>query len=613
MARAAKIGSANSKNVAVGGKLTETCLCVLRRIVEENPGASSRANVEMAEEAGVKVKVTIRQVNRLRARWGMNRPKGRPRNEDSTARSDAAVVGAELDLGFSGVHIFEDWMETEGRFCEVSALLYRKAAAWGSENPEESFPLLRCRPETLLKRFKALLYAPLFDVCKLTEYDYKEHSLETVIGKTFQGSTLSQYLGQLERIDAGNALMPALLPENPWNFSYIDGHMFPFWTSASMHKGKMTMIGRIMPGSQAMAVQNENGESLFFEYFTPDVRMPRVIVEYCERVVASTEISTFVIDREVNSVRIAQEFHNRGWGLLSMLDNNEYKDLTDWSAELIGEIEDGSLVYWGEWATPRENDPRKFVIVKKRDRLLPYWGTPALAEAAEPLQWPEIYSRRAEIQENCFKRMIDHGALNVNYGIKKIEGPDRHGERAAMKLENKALKALEKYEKKEGAAAAQREKVKESEEKDHGKRLDQRRRRLIEMEKEAKEAKKKEEDLRGKAASRGPVGERSDRDFRKQKIMTFRTFFLENALLAFILALAGQIGVKIGASTLKSLFFRRRGDRLETPDEIVYRLSPAGLSTFYRKELTKMAEGLSRMGLRCRGKPVRVELRQAPG
>jgi hypothetical protein len=96
-----------------------------------------------------------------------------------------------------------------------------------------------------------------------------------------------------------------------------------------MHIEKMTMLGRIMPCSQAIAVQNENGESLFFDYFCPDVRMPRVIVEYCERVVEATGVSTFVIDREVNSVRIAQEFHNKGWGLLSMLDNNEYKDLSD--------------------------------------------------------------------------------------------------------------------------------------------------------------------------------------------------------------------------------------------------------------------------------------------
>ena len=105
-------------------------------------------------------------------------------------------------------------------------------------------------------------------------------------------------------------------------------------------------------------------------------------------------------------------------------------------------------------------DTRKFVIVKKKDRLWLYWGTPQHS--------PKPSSRRnglrfipsgREVQENCFKRMIDHGALDVNYGIKKIDRPDRHHERAVKKLEEKEKKALKKLEKKEGVAEAQRKKV----------------------------------------------------------------------------------------------------------------------------------------------------------
>jgi len=35
----------------------------------------------------------------------------------------------------------------------------------------------------------------------------------------------------------------------------------------------------------------------------------------------------------------------------------------------------------------------------------------------------------------------------------------------------------------------------------------------------------------------GPAGQRADRDFRKQAIMTIRTLFLENMLRAFMAAL----------------------------------------------------------------------------
>lgn len=41
-------------------------------------------------------------------------------------------------------------------------------------NPEASFPLLNHREETILLRFKALLYAPLFGIGKLTEFDVTE-------------------------------------------------------------------------------------------------------------------------------------------------------------------------------------------------------------------------------------------------------------------------------------------------------------------------------------------------------------------------------------------------------------------------------------------------------
>ncbi len=58
-------------------------------------------------------------------------------------------------------------------------------------HPEDCFPLLGHRDDTLLCRFKALFFAPLFGVGKLVEYDVREHALETVIGKGYQSSTLN--------------------------------------------------------------------------------------------------------------------------------------------------------------------------------------------------------------------------------------------------------------------------------------------------------------------------------------------------------------------------------------------------------------------------------------
>ena len=72
-----------------------------------------------------------------------------------------------------------------------------------------------------------------------------------------------------------------------------------------------------------------------------------------------------------------------------------------------------------------------------------YWATPPVKDALEVSEWPRGYRARNEIQENSFKRMIDHGALNTNYGRKTIASPDRHQQRAREKLD-KALKGAQK-------------------------------------------------------------------------------------------------------------------------------------------------------------------------
>lgn len=64
-----------------------------------------------------------------------------------------------------------------------------------------------------------------------------------------------------------------------------------------------------------------------------------------------------------------------------------------------------------------------------------YWGTPKVKDALETSQWPRVYRERNEIQEHSFKRMNDHGALKINYGRKKIVGPDRHQQRQREQLE----------------------------------------------------------------------------------------------------------------------------------------------------------------------------------
>jgi hypothetical protein len=205
--------------------------------------------------------------------------------------------------------------------------------------------------------------------------------------------------------------------------------------------------------------------------------------------------------------------------------------------------------------------------------------------------------------------MIDHGALNTNYGRKKIVGPDRHQQRARDKLVQSLEAAQQRVDKKAEAVKAKQDQVAESESQGHGTRLAQRQRALEVLEKARKDATHKQDQLAEQAKALGPPRERADRDFRKQTIMTVRTLLLENALHAFMVVLWGTLQTKVSLERVLSLLFERSGSRMETSSQVVYWVNTAGLSVPYRRILTEIVDGLCAMDLRDQGKPIRVRLK----
>src|SRR5712671_7101267 len=516
-------------------------------------------------------------------------------------------------LSCVGVHLFAHWLDQQETFGPVVAQLTQAIEAHKRTHPDDDFPLLHHREQTLLRRFAALFCAPLFGIDTLTAFDTHEHPLPTLLGRGYHSSTLSQFLGQLERIDAAAALMPVLVPHPAGQIAYVDGHMIAYWSRVPMHKGKITMLGRIMAGSQAVIAHDEAGQALFVAYYPPDVHLSQVIVAYCAKVAEATGTALFVIDRAVNAVAMARAFDDKDLGLLCMLDDNEYQGLESFEATQVDTLADGTRVSSGPWKEPQPDDPRHFVIVEPVEgKTLVYWATPKVEAIVEVTEWPRVYRARNEIQEHSFKRMIDHGALKTNYGRKKIVGPDRHQQRARDKLDQSLAAAHGRLNKKAEAFKVQQAKVVESTSKGHGKRLEQRQRALGVVEQDLKDAQHTHAQLTEQAVAIGPPRERADRDFRKQTIMTVRTLLLENALMAFMGVLYGLIQTKVSLDCILRLLFERSGSRMETASLFVYCVNTTGLSLPYRRLLREVVDGLCAMGLRDQGKPIRVRLKDMP-
>ena len=600
---------------SAGRKLSEIAQALLWTILQEDPGCQSRVLLDKVAHRQIPIAVSLRQVNRWRATWGLNRRKGRPYQAEGPrpVASGAAVVQVTPRLSFVGVHLLAHWLDQQEAFGPVVGQLQQAIEAHQQAHPDDDFALLHHREQTLRHRFQALFFAPLLGIDRLTGFDTREHPLETLLGRSYQSSTLHQFLGHLERVGAAEALMSTLLPAKAGQLIYVDGHMIAYWSRRSMHKGKITMLGRIMAGSQAVIAHDEAGQAVFVAYYPPDIHVSQVIVAYCQNVAEATGSALFVIDRAVNAVALAGAFDAQGLGLLCMLDDNEHAGLESFEATEVDLLEDGTRVYSGSWKASRPDDPRHFVIVVPAEgKTLVYWGTPKVEDALEASEWPRVYRDRNEMQEHSFKRMIDHGGLDINYGRKTILGPDRHHQRQAEQLAQSLETAHKRVDKKAEAVKAQQDKVAESTSKGHGKRLEQRKRHLVTLEQELEDAKAKHTTFSEQVAALGPAGQRADRDFRKQTIMTIRTLFLENTLRAFLVALLATLQTKVSLERVLSLLFERSGARMETLSQVVYWVNTTGLSLSNRRLLSEVVEGLCAMDLQDQGKPIHVRLKDMP-
>jgi hypothetical protein len=609
------LNEVSSPSFCAGRKFGAVEQALLWSLLQEEPECPSRVLLDKVAERQIAMAVSLRHVNRWRTTWGMNRRKGRPGHAQGrlAVACDAEVVRVVPHVAFVGVHLFAHWLDQQHTFEPVVAQLQQAVETYKQRHPDDDFALLHHREQTLRRRFQALFFAPLLGIERLSEFDTHEHPLETLVGRGYHSSTLGQFLGQLERIGAADVLIPVLAADQVGQMSYVDGHMMAYWSRLPMHKGKISMLGRIMAGSQAVIAHDETGRAVFVAYYAPDLHLSQIIVAYCQQVAEATGSAVFVIDRAVNSVALAEAFDEQGLGLLCMLDDNEHAGLESFEATYVETLEDGTRVYSGPWKEFRKDDPRHFVIVQPAEsKTLVYWGTPKVQDALEAKEWPGVYRERNEIQEHRFKDMIDHGALDINYGRKKIIGVDRHHQRKKAQLDQSLETAHKQVDKKAETLKAQQVKVAESTSKGHGKRLEQRTRNLLTLAQEFKEAKAKQAQCSEQASTLGPAGQRADRDFRKQTIMTMRTLLLENLLRAFMGALSATLHTKVSLQQVLRLLFARSGSRMETPSQILYWVNSAGLSLSNRRLLSEVAQGFCALGLQEKGKPVHVRLKDMP-
>jgi hypothetical protein len=77
----------SSPAFCAGRKVTETHKALLWQVVHDDPACPSRMVLHTIAETQEQIAVTLRQINRLRKAWGLNRGKGRPRRVSAQKKS----------------------------------------------------------------------------------------------------------------------------------------------------------------------------------------------------------------------------------------------------------------------------------------------------------------------------------------------------------------------------------------------------------------------------------------------------------------------------------------------------------------------------------------------
>lgn len=329
-----------------GRKLGDLEQALWWSLLQEDPQCPSRLVLDEAARRQRPIAVSLRQRNRWRGPWQLNRRQGRPRQTPSpgSAVSGAAVVRIRPRLSFVGVHLFAHWLDHQGAFDLVVAQLTQAIETHKHTHPDDDFALFHHREQTLRHRCQALFFAPLFGIAHRTECDTRAPPLATLLGRSSQSSTLTPCLGQLERVRADAARVPTLVPAQAGQSTSMAGHMIASGSRVAMHKGKSTMRGRLMAGSQAVMGHNEAGYAVLVADHPPDIQRSRIIVASGHKVGEATGSTVFVIDRAVHALAVAVAFPTQEWGLLCLLADNAHHGLESFEATPEGSLDDGSQV-----------------------------------------------------------------------------------------------------------------------------------------------------------------------------------------------------------------------------------------------------------------------------
>ena len=133
----------SSPSFCSGRKLGDLEQALLCSLLQEDPQCPSRLLLDEAARRQRPIAVSLRQINRWRVQWQLNRRQGRPRHTPSpgSAVAGAAVIRIRPRLSFVGGHLLAHGRDHQGAFEPVVAQLTPAIATPQHTPPDDDVAL----------------------------------------------------------------------------------------------------------------------------------------------------------------------------------------------------------------------------------------------------------------------------------------------------------------------------------------------------------------------------------------------------------------------------------------------------------------------------------------
>ncbi len=177
----------------------------------------------------------------------------------------------------------------------------------------------------------------------------KGNALQYLCGVNYKAATLDKHVRELKYLQVSEHLITATAKfwiafwgarnpsESIFACYYLDGNTKALWSSKPCHKGKVTMLGRVMNCLEQVFIHDGQGHPLYFQTFNGHAALGKNALKMIDTISAYlpqgahveprlTVNRILIMDGGGNGVKTLRELSHSGYYFITMLDSNQFTE-----------------------------------------------------------------------------------------------------------------------------------------------------------------------------------------------------------------------------------------------------------------------------------------------